>query len=92
VLVEAAITGLRIRIHWTEIRIQHFRLTFDPDPDPILFQGFNNQKLKKNLQLKKKHFFGSKTTIYLSLGLFKGRPSYRRGLQLSKENIQNFKT
>jgi hypothetical protein len=33
-------------------------------------------------------FFGSKTTIYLSLGLHKGRPSYRRSLQLSKENIQ----
>jgi hypothetical protein len=33
-------------------------------------------------------FFGSKTTIYLSLGLHKRRPSYRRSLQLSKENIQ----
>jgi hypothetical protein len=38
-----------------------------------------------NLQLKKLYFFGSKTTIYLSLGLHKGRPSYR-SLQLSKEN------
>jgi hypothetical protein len=33
-----------------------------------------------------------KTTIYLSLGLQKGRPRYRRSLQPSKENIQNFKT
>ncbi len=37
-------------------------------------------------------FFFSKTTIYLSLGLHKGRPSYRRSLQLSKENIKYFKT
>jgi hypothetical protein len=33
----------------------------------------------------------STTTIYLSLGLQKGRPSYRRSLQPS-ENVQNFKT
>ncbi len=33
-----------------------------------------------------------KIAIYLSLGLSKGRPSYRRSLQLSKENIQQFKT
>jgi hypothetical protein len=32
---------------------------------------------EKKLQLKKKlKFFGSKTTIYLSLGLHKERPSY----------------
>ncbi len=35
---------------------------------------------------------GSKTTIYLSIGLNKERPSYRRSLQLSKEAIQHFKT
>ncbi len=39
-----------------------------------------------------KFFFQSKTTIYLSPGLHKGRPSYKRSLQLSKENIQHFKT
>ncbi len=39
----------------------------------------------KKLQMKK-------TTIYLSLGLHKGRPSYQRSLQLSKENSQHFKT
>jgi hypothetical protein len=38
---------------------------------------------------KKIIFFGSKTTIYLSLGLHKERPSYRRSFQLSKENIQH---
>jgi hypothetical protein len=49
--------------------------------------------LKKKLQLKKKlNFFGSKTTIYLSLGLHKELSSYRRSLQLSKEVIQHFKT
>jgi hypothetical protein len=28
--------GLRIRIHFIRIRIQHFRLITDPDPDPGL--------------------------------------------------------
>jgi hypothetical protein len=32
-------------------------------------------------------FFGSKILIYLSLGHHKGRLSYRRSLQPSKENI-----
>ncbi len=51
------------------------------------------KKIGKNLQLKKKfNFFGSKTTIYLSLGLHKERPSCRRSVQLSKEAIQNFTT
>ncbi len=36
-------------------------------------------------------FFWSKIAIYLSLGLHKGRPSYRRSLQPSK-NIQHFDT
>jgi hypothetical protein len=34
-------------------------------------------------------FWGSKTTIYLSLGLHKERSSYRRSLQLLKEAIQH---
>jgi hypothetical protein len=38
-------TRLRIRIHF--IRIQHFRLNTDPDPDAIRIQGFNDQKFKK---------------------------------------------
>ncbi len=58
------------------------------NPDP----GFwNEKKIEKNLQLKKK-FVGSKTTINLSLGLQKGRSSYRISRQLSKQNIQHFKT
>jgi hypothetical protein len=34
--------GFRIRIHfiWVRIRIQHFRLNTDPDPDLILDPGF----------------------------------------------------
>jgi hypothetical protein len=59
-----------------------------PDPDP----GFDDLKLKKITAEKKLIFFGSKTTIYLSLSLHKGRPSYRRSLQPSKKNIQHFKT
>ncbi len=48
---------------------------------------------KKKLQLKFFiYFFWSKTAIYLSLGLHKVCPSYRRSLQLSKEAIQHFKT
>jgi hypothetical protein len=50
-------------------------------------------KIEKKLQLKKKiNFLGSKTAIYLSLGLHKERPSYRRSLQLSKGAIQHLKT
>ncbi len=41
---------------------------------------------------KIKFFFWSKTAIYLSLGLHNERPSYRRSLQLSKEDMQYFKT
>jgi hypothetical protein len=48
-------------------------------------------KMGKNVQLKKKHF-GSKTTIYQSLGVHKRTPSYRRSLEPSNENIQHFKT
>ncbi len=37
--------GLRIRIHFIRIRIQHFRLNTDPDRIRIRIQGFNDQKL-----------------------------------------------
>jgi hypothetical protein len=60
-----------------------------PDPDP----GFDDLKLKKftagNFNF---YFLDKKIAIYLSLGLHKGRPSYRRKLQPSKENIKHFKT
>jgi hypothetical protein len=38
---------IRIRIHLIRIRIQHFRLNTDPDPDLIRIQGFDAQKLEK---------------------------------------------
>ncbi len=50
-------TGLRIRIHFIRIRIQHFRLNTDTDPDPIRIQGFNDQKFKKIPAEKKIKFF-----------------------------------
>ncbi len=60
---------------------------------PVRIQGFNDQKLEKNYSWKKNLiFFLSKTAIYLSLGLHKVCPSYRKSLQLSKEAIQHFKT
>ncbi len=57
----------------------------NPDPDP----GFWWLKLQK--KLTKIIIFWSKVAIYSSLGLHKGRPSYSRSLQPSKENIQHFK-
>jgi hypothetical protein len=67
------------------IRIQHFK--------SIRIRGFDDQKLKKYTAEKFIYiFFGSKIAIYFFLALYKGRPSYRRSLQPSKENIQHFKT
>ncbi len=44
-------------------------------------QGFYEQKLRKNLQLKF-FFFVSKTTIYPTIGLYKERPSSKRSIQI----------
>ncbi len=78
---------LWIRIQWirVEIRIQHFKWI----RIRTQIQGFYDQKLKKIIQLK--FFFVSKIAIFLSLGLHKGHPSYRRSLQPSKRNNQHFK-
>ncbi len=58
------------------IRIQHFRLNTSQDP------GIWRPKVGKYLQLKTKiKYFLIKISIYLSLCLLKGRPSYRRSLQ-----------
>jgi hypothetical protein len=58
--------GFRIRIHLIRIRIQHFRLNTNPDP------GFLSPKVDKQFTAEKKlNFFGSKTSIYLSLGFHK---------------------
>jgi hypothetical protein len=51
--------------------------------------------MTKNLEKfsadKKIKFFEKKTTIYLSLGLRKGCPSYGRSLQLSRETSSTSK-
>jgi hypothetical protein len=46
--------GLRIRIHFIRIRIQHFRMNTNPDPDQIRIQGLNVQKLRKKITAGKK--------------------------------------
>jgi hypothetical protein len=51
--------GLRICFHF--IRIQNFRLNTDPDPGVLMTKNWK----------KKNTFFGSKITIYPSLGLHK---------------------
>jgi hypothetical protein len=76
---------LRIRIHLIRIRIQHFWLNTDRDPDPIRIQGFYDQKFKKFAAEKKFNFF-YQTTIYLSLGFHKERPCYRRSLVVKREH------
>ncbi len=79
----------RIRIHLIRIRI----IILGWKPVWIRIQGFDDQKLKIIWPNK---FFGIKNNNLPppppSLGLHKERPSYRRSLQLSKENIQYFKT
>ncbi len=45
---------------------------------------------RKKYSWKKNNLFWSKIAIYI-LALRKGHPSFRRSLQLSKENIQHFK-
>jgi hypothetical protein len=49
------------------------------------------KNLKKFKTGKKFIFFKTKIAIFLSLGLYKGQPSYRRSLQPSEEKIQQFK-
>ena len=56
----------------------------DADPDPAIFIIVLQEANKKK--------FGFYFSIYLSLGHHKERPSYRRSLQPSAENIQPFKT
>ncbi len=80
----------RIWIHWFRIRIQHFRLNTNPDPGfwwPIIEKKIYGQKFLS-------YFFWSKIAIYLSLGLHKGRPCYRRSIQSFKREhptLQNMK-
>jgi hypothetical protein len=57
----------------------------------IQIQGFDGQNLEKKIQLKNYIKKNNCNLRYLSLGLDKDVPSYRRSLQLSKEHIQHFK-
>ncbi len=62
---------------------------------PIRIQSRSRVLIKnvKNFRQKEKTIWIKNYNLqYLSLGLHKERPSYRRSLQLSKENIQPFKT
>jgi hypothetical protein len=55
--------------------------------------GFDDKKFwGKKFAAKiffKKHFLSSKIEIYLSLGIHKGGPSYRRGLLKREHPLQN---
>ncbi len=57
-------------------------------------RGFMTKNWKKiTAEQKKLNFLDQKLPYnYLYIRLHKGRPSYKRSLQLSKENIQHFKT
>jgi hypothetical protein len=58
----------------------------------IQIQGFDEQKLEKNLQMKFLIIFLiKKIAIYFSLGLHKGRSRYRRSLLPSKETTLHLK-
>jgi hypothetical protein len=68
------------------IRIQHFRSMCIRMR--IQIQDFDDQKLNKKIYSCKKLVIFVKNAIYLSLGLLKGRPSYRRSLQLSPSKLE----
>ncbi len=87
--------SMRIRMqHFRlmRIRIQHFRSMririqhFSSMRIRIQIHGFDDQNWKKIYSWKTVILFKSKIAIYLSLGLHKGRPSYRRSRRASKEN------
>jgi hypothetical protein len=64
--------------------------SFSSEKPRVRIQGFDDQKLEK-IQLKKMNMFLIKNWYLLIPCLLKGRSSYRRCLQPSKENIQHFK-
>jgi hypothetical protein len=81
--------------HW-------FNADLDTDPDPAFFliadpdPGYGSRVWWPNIEKIyswKFNFYHleQKLLFFLSLGLHKGRPSYRRSLQPSKENIQYLK-
>ncbi len=93
-------SGFRIRIDLMRIRIRifsncgsGFRIRI-PNPGPGSGSRVWWPKIERIYSWKFLFLFSwSKIAGFLSLlGLNKGRPSYRRSLQPSKENIQHFKT
>ncbi len=67
-------------------------LQVNTDPDPIRIQGFDDQKLRKKIQLKIFfNLFFQNLQFTCPYASWKGRSSYRRSLQPLKENIQHFK-
>ncbi len=86
---------LWIRIHWIRIRlwirIQHFKWIRIRIQIQSGFRFWWPKIEETNTAEIFLIFFWSKIAIYSSLGLHKGRPSYRRSLQPSTENIQHFK-
>jgi len=81
------VTGQKAKItSRTRVADPHW-INADPDSDPVLDPGLwtSDQKLEKNLKLKKIIFFWSKIGIYLSQATGEAfKP------QMSKENIQQF--
>ncbi len=75
------------------------RIGFNADPDPAFFCLCGSGSRSRVLMTKNWKKFTAEidfTYIFmiknlLSLGLHKGRPSYRRSLHPSKENIYQFK-
>jgi hypothetical protein len=63
-------------------RVPIFQISRAVDPESL-----NPNPDEKNIFRS----FRSNITIFLSLCIHIGRPSYGRSLQLSKENIQHFK-
>ncbi len=72
--------------------------SFDPDPDPA-FEAENRSGSRalmtknwgKIYSVKNFMFFDKKLHYYLSLGLHKGCPSYRRSLKREHPALQNIK-
>ena len=74
---------------WRPIRIR-IRIRIQSGSRALMTKNWRRKKIK----LKKNWFFLNQKLqfTYLSLGLHKERPSYRRSLQISKGAIQHFKT
>jgi hypothetical protein len=57
-----------------------FQVNPNPDPDPIRIQGFDDQKMKKKIQLKFSFIFFDQK-LQFTYPYASGRPSYRKSLQ-----------